>query len=212
MPTITSASAPVSRASQPEHPRRSARAPRADGAYEKLYIGFRTLYSPSKKAGQPQPLLNLVALLYSGVPHPAHPYTPEALWCSYSPVPAGSVPFWRKIRNCSAAQRVRDRDDVAPHLLLREHGAPFFFALLGGHRREAGALEQEGRGERADDVADRVHANAQAGGRFYAFGTGQILSRDASWSDAADPTRRRVRNVSLGEPRAIHSIFEVRAG
>lgn len=30
----------------------------------------------SKKAGQPQPLSNFVALLYSGASQPAHVYTP----------------------------------------------------------------------------------------------------------------------------------------
>lgn len=56
---------------------------------------------PSKKAGQPHPELNLVVDLYNGVPHPAHSYVPSSKNLSYSPVPRGSVPFWRRIRNCS---------------------------------------------------------------------------------------------------------------
>lgn len=54
---------------------------------------IRTKYSPSKKAGHPQPELNLVVLLYKGVSHAAQEYTPSALWWSYSPVPGASVPF-----------------------------------------------------------------------------------------------------------------------
>jgi len=53
----------------------------------------------SKNAGHPHPELNLVVLLYSGVPQPAHSYTPSLLNLSYSPVPARSVPFSRRILN-----------------------------------------------------------------------------------------------------------------
>lgn len=45
--------------------------------------------SPSKKAGQPQPQLNLVADLYRGVAQPAQLYTPSPKNLSYSPVPRG---------------------------------------------------------------------------------------------------------------------------
>lgn len=56
----------------------------------------------SKYAGQPQPDLNLCEALYSGAAQAAHVYTPDAGVClSYTPVNGGSVPFCRRIRNCS---------------------------------------------------------------------------------------------------------------
>jgi len=64
----------------------------------------------SKNAGHPHPLSNLVVDLYSGVPQPAHVYTPSSLCLLYSPVPGRSVPFSRRTRNCS-------RDKIARHSL-----------------------------------------------------------------------------------------------
>jgi hypothetical protein len=48
--------------------------------HERKYGFFKNNKLPSKNAGHPQPLLNFVLLLYSGVPQPAQPYTPGASW------------------------------------------------------------------------------------------------------------------------------------
>ncbi|CAN1767918.1 hypothetical protein LINPERHAP1_LOCUS10448 [Linum perenne] len=93
--------------------------------------------SPSKKAGHPHPELNLVADLYRGVSHPAHLYTPSSKNLSYSPVNFNlirfeavrepiemelekeegeildySVPFSRRIRNCSGLRIARHSSSV----------------------------------------------------------------------------------------------------
>ena len=62
----------------------------------------------SKYAGQPQPDLNLCEALYRGTLQPAQVYTPwEGEWESYSPVKGRSVPFSRRMRNCSVERYVR---------------------------------------------------------------------------------------------------------
>ena len=62
---------------------------------------------PSKKAGQPQPLANLVVLRYNGAAQPAHSYTPGSVFLSYSPEPGRSVPLSRRMRNCSGDSTAR---------------------------------------------------------------------------------------------------------
>ena len=54
---------------------------------------------PSANAGHPHPESNFDEVLYNGVPHAAQSNTPCPLKCSYSPVPALSVPFCLRIRN-----------------------------------------------------------------------------------------------------------------
>lgn len=110
----------------------------------------------SKNAGQPHPLSNLVALLYSGASQPAHVYTPGALCLLYLPVPARSVPFSRSTRNCVSH---------TTYLLGREDGTPLFLgARHGVGMRESTASE---------------HGNLHGGGAEGETGEGHTWSHPA---------------------------------
>ena len=64
------------------------------------------------KLGQPEPLSNLSSLSNSGCPQAAQAYSPSALFFSYLPVNARSVPCSRRMRYCSGVSLARHSASV----------------------------------------------------------------------------------------------------
>src|SRR3954464_13150724 len=66
----------------------------------------------AENAGQPHPESYFVSDVNSSAPQPAQWYVPGSKTWSYSPENGASVPFWRRIRYCSASSSARHSASV----------------------------------------------------------------------------------------------------